>query len=224
MKQQAFQPTIPVRTVQFLVYKEDSVLYLPAGQYKRVYCNQQYISVVGINLQGEELPVPTTTVPPTPNADANDEQAAMVLIPVGNVWVNTSYFGDSNFKVCVKVKDMQTATVFYIDAANFATNIVNCNAAGSVTTCPSVTNGVASGITSSAATITFTLPGGAAGIEWVNGTSGTAPAGHGTLLPAPGNSVSLTGLTTGTTYHFFARTICAGGVEGAWVGTAFTTS
>lgn len=224
MKQQAFQQTLVLPYVQFLIYRQNSVLYLPAGQYKRVNCNQQYMGVWGINLAGEEIPVPTTTVPPASGGTTTQFQSATVLIPTGRVWVDTAYFGDANFKVVVKVKDMQTGDVFYIDAANFATNILKCNAVGAVTSCPNASNLVVSGITTTGATVTFTLPGGPAGIEWVNSTSGTTPAGHGTLLPAPGNSVAVTGLTTGTLYHFFARTLCAGGVEGAWVSVSYTTS
>ena len=227
MNNQAFKQTLPIRTVQFLVYRQNSVLYNPSGLtgvYKRISCNMEYQAIVGINGQGEELPIPTTTVPPAAGGTSTGEQSAMVYVPLGKVWVKTTQFGDSNFKTCVKVKDLETSDLFYVDLTSFNANIASCNFVVSVTTCPSATTVAASSITNTTATVSWVLPGGTVGVEYVNGTSNTAPSVHGTFLPTPNNSVALTGLIALTTYYFWVRTICPGGVEGSWVSGSFVTT
>lgn len=205
--------------IQVLVYKTDNTLYLPSGQIRRISCSLEYMGVFGINLQGEQVPIPTRVN--TTGEGGTPYQTASTLITLGNVWVNNKQFGDSNFKVVVKVKDMDSGLVSYVDAVSFNANIGNCNFIPAPSFCPLVT-GLAVTHAVTTATISWTAPGGATGVEWINNTSGTTPVINGTYEPT--NSVSLTGLTTATAYHFWVRTICSGGVLSAWTSISYTTS
>lgn len=202
-----------------LVYKEGSQIWAQAGLIRRISCSFQYMGVFGINMQGVEVPISTRQN--TTKEGGTDFQTANVLISVGNVWVNQAQFGDPNFRVVVKVKDMDSGIVSYVDAISFNTNVVSCNFVPTPSFCPLVTNiSVVHAVTT--ATISWTGVPAAAGVQWINNTSGTTPVVNGTFEPT--NSVSLTGLTTATTYHFWIRTICTGGVLSAWTSVTYTTS
>jgi hypothetical protein len=215
------------------VYKENATLWYASdnggspsapiiGVTRNISCNHTYLGMWGINMQAEEVPVPTSTIPPEIGSGQSN-QSAQSIIPIGNVYVDLNYFGDANFKVCVKVKDMVTNIVSFVDAADYAAQIGKCNLVEYANFCPLVTGlGATPGGTT--ATINWTAPGGSAGVEYVNNTSSTAPAGTGTFLATGTNSVALSALSHTTTYYFWIRTICAGGVLSAWTSVTYTTS
>lgn len=204
------------------VYKENAVVWFPSGQTRNISCDHSYLGIWGINMQAEEVPIPSSITPPELGADSAI-QSGQVIIPVGRVWVNASYFGDSNFKVCVKVKDNLTGIVSFIDATNYNANIALCNFVPTANFCPVVTNLSAGTPATTSATITWTPVAGSDSLQWVNNTSSTPPATGGAYLPATTNSQAVTGLTANTTYHFWIRTTCPGGTLSAWTSLTYTT-
>lgn len=207
-----------------LAYKVNTNVYLPSGLNQRLSCNHEFLGVWGVNMAGEEVPLPTTTIPPLSATPGNTLQSAEALIQVGNVWVDSTYFGDASFKVVAKVKDYETNNVMYLDAASYNAQLPDCNWVPQPSFCPLVTVLAAGSITSSAATISWTAVPGSTGVEWVNNTMSGDPAGDGSYLDAATATVALTGLTTGTTYYFHIRTICGAGSRSAWTKVSYTTS
>lgn len=206
--------------INVLVYKENTTVWPAEGRTRRISCNLQYMGIFGINMQGQEVPVPTTSE--VPEDAGTDWQTANVLIGIGRVWVNRAQFNNSNFHVVVKVKDMNSNIVSYVDVDSFNTNIVLCNNIPAPSFCPLVTGLSAGTPAATTATITWTAVPGASGVEWINNTSGTTPVINGQY--EPGTSVALTGLTTATEYHFWVRTICSSGVLSAWTSLVYTTA
>src|SRR6185436_398650 len=205
------------------VYKENFTIWYPTGETRNISCNHMYLGIWGINMQAEEVPIPSTTIPPEIGTGESN-QSAQAIIPIGNVYVDSTYFGDSNFKVCVKVKDMDTGIVSFIDATDYANNIGKCNLVPVTNFCPLVTGITAGSITSSGATLSWTAVPGSDGVEYINNTSGTTPVINGTFIPSGTNSQVITGLSTGTTYHFWIRTLCPGGKLSAWTFKTYVTS
>lgn len=211
------------KKIPVLVYKEDSQLWLPSGTTRWISCDHIDLGVWGINMSGEIVPVPTTTVPPSESSDNNSYETATVLVQVGRVWVSQSYFSGNTFKVVVKVKDMTTNIVSFVDAMSYNSNIATCNFVPTVSTCNEPTGLVTSAITSSGATVSWTAAPGTVGIEYVNNTSATPPTGSGTFQDISDANVSLTGLTADTQYHFWIRTICGPGIQSDWTSVIYTT-
>ncbi|WKZ61941.1 MAG: fibronectin type III domain-containing protein [Saprospiraceae bacterium] len=77
-----------------------------------------------------------------------------------------------------------------------------------------------SNITATTADISWTPPSPAPsnGYEYYYSTSNTPPGGSGT--PTAGTSVSLSGLTSNTTYYFWVRSDCGGSGYSTWAGPA----
>lgn len=211
------------KKIAVLVYKEDSQLWLPSGTTRWISCNHTDLGVWGINMAGEIIPVPTTTVPPSESVDNTSYETATVLVQVGRVWVSQSYFNDSNFKVVVKVKDMTTNIVSFVNAESYNDNIALCNFVPSPSSCSIPTDIASSAITSTGATLTWTPMPGSVGIEYVNNTSATPPTGSGTYQDVSDVNVSLTGLIAATQYHFWIRSICGAGSQSAWTSEIYTT-
>lgn len=212
-------PQIQPIGINVLVYKEGTQVWAVAGLLRRISCNMQYMGVFGINMQGQEVPIPTRTN--TTAEQGTDYQTANVLIGIGNVWVNKAQFGNANFHVVVKVKDMDSGLVSYVDAISFNSNIALCNYVPAPSFCPLVSNISAGTPGTTTATITWTSVPASSGVEWINNTSGTTPVINGTFEPT--NSVTVTGLSAATTYHFWIRTICSAGVLSAWTSITYTT-
>lgn len=212
------------KQIRVLVYKENTTLWMPSGLTRSISCNHQYLAVEGINMAGEIVPIPTSTVPPSQSSDNTDYQTATALVQIGQVWVDTKYFGDANFKVVVKVKDMDTNIVSWVDATSYSDNIALCNFVPEPAFCPAVTGLDEGTPTDTTATISWAGTPGAAGVEYINNTSGTAPVIDGTYLDGGATSVSLTGLTPSTEYHFWVRTVCGLGSRSAWTSLTYSTT
>ena len=208
-------------SVYYLVYKEGTTVWATTGQTRRISCNMQYMGVFGINMQGEEVPVPTRTN--TTSEGGTSFQTANVLISIGNVWVNKAQFNNPNFHVVVKVKDMDSDVVFYVDANSFNANVSQCNRVSVPGSCPAISNPIATPAVTTATIAWAAIPA-VSGYEYVNSTTNTAPSGSGTYLPPTPTSVTVTGLTTATSYYFWIKTICSGGVSSAWQVVPYTTN
>ncbi len=204
------------------IYKDNFGLYLPSGELRQISCNNILIGFYKINMQGEEVALPTTTIPPDATTPGTQFQSSTALVQVGKIWVNTQ-FGDPNFFAVVKVKDVDARNTLYVDITSWNENIPKCNLVSVAQGCPSVTAISAPAIAATTATVSWTAAPGTVGVEYVNNTSSTAPTGDGTYLDGATTSVALTGLTTATTYYFWLRTICQG-IRGAWIYTTYTTS
>lgn len=206
-----------------LVYKQNNNLWLPAGQNLQISCNCQTLGVFAINLAGEEVPVPTTTIPPLSSTPGNQTQSAYVLVAPGGVWANLQMFADTSFKVCIKVKDLKTNIVSYVDLTSWNTEFVKCNYVPEPIACFVPTSISAGTPGTTTATITYTPEPGSVGIEYVNNTSSSAPVTDGTYVDAGTTSVTVTGLTAATTYHFWVRAICGAGSQSSWTSITYTT-
>lgn len=206
-----------------LVYKRDGNVWLPSGQNLQISCNCTTLGVWGINLNGEEVPVQGTTIPPLSATPGNSYQSANALVQVGGIWVNPAMFGDSGFKMVVKVKDLDSNIVSYVDVTSWTTEFVKCNFVPEPTGCNIPTSISAGTPATTSATITYVPMPGSVGIEYVNNTSSVAPVVDGTYVDAGTTSVAVTGLTAATTYHFWVRTICGAGSRSAWTSLVYTT-
>lgn len=212
-----------VKSILVLAYKDTSGFFLAAGQQRRISCNHQNEGTFYINTVGEIIPLPQATQIPLSGESTTDYNAKNVLVPQGNVYASSTQFGDSGYKTVVRIKDMESLVTTWVDSASYTTNVVKCNAVPYVIGCPAAT-GFSSGTPgATTATITWTAVPGATGYEYINNTSSSAPVVDGTFTET--TSISLTGLTAATTYHFWLRTICGGGSAGesAYVSAVYTT-
>lgn len=194
------------------VYKAKSAFY-QAGIKLPIYCNHQWLGNYGINTVGEIVPLPKATAPGVGTAQ----------IPHGTVFPNPQQFADANFKAVVFIKDMITLDEYYVDATDYNTQVFSCFTVPYASSCP-VATGLIAALGQTTATISWTNVPSSTGIEYVNNTSSSAPAGDGTFIDVGTSSVALTGLTASTTYHFWIRTICTGGVRAAWTSLTYTTT
>lgn len=194
------------------VYKADSAFY-QAGKRLGISCNFINEGNFGLNTVGEIVPLPNSTVPNVGTAQ----------IPYGTVFNSPQHFADANFKAVTRIKDMDSLAVYYVDTADYGTQVLACFAVPYASSCPPASGLSAGTPTTTTATITFTGVPSSEGVEYINNTSSVAPTTDGTFVPVGTNSVSVTGLTAATTYHFWIRTICAGGVQAAWTSLVYTT-
>lgn len=202
-------------------YKDNSGLYPPAGVSVAINCNHIKIADYGINMQGEIVPLPNATEIPGVTS-GTDLQHGTVMVPQGNIFP-PSYFADSDFKNVTHIKDMVTLRDYYVDTTDYATKVINCNPIAYVTTCNSVGSLATGTITATTAVINWTKVLGSVGIEYINKTADVAPVIDGTFVDVNTQTLTVTGLTTATTYYFWVRTICQG-MKSAWTRVSYTTS
>lgn len=210
--------------IPVLTWKDDSSLYFPSGVTRQISCNHVNEGNFGVSIKGEPFPIATTTIPPLPTG-GNQFQSETALEQGGAVFGKVTPFSttDPAFKLCVRIKEMGSLTTLYVDAADYAAKISGCNLVDYASACGVVTNLNAGTPATTSATITWTdFPGGAA-IEWINNTSSTPPVVDGSLLAYGVGTETVTGLTAATVYHFWIRTVCTGGVKGAWISLTYTT-
>jgi len=109
----------PIQQFWALVYKADNVFY-QEGKMLAINCNQVLVQTgLGINLEGEIVPLPDATIASPPSSVAT-------VLP-SNIFPSPTYFGDSNFKSVVQVKDMTMLCTYYVDTASYNANVINCN-------------------------------------------------------------------------------------------------
>lgn len=87
--------------------------------------------------------------------------------------------------------------------------------------CNAVTALSVTGITSSAATLNWTMASGAVGAKWVVDNSPADPTVFGTLSTT--STAAVSGLTASTSYYAHVRDTCGPGSVSAWVTVPFTT-
>ena len=214
------EPTLQINP---LVYKQNNNTYLPSGQYLKISCNFTYQGVCYINMAGEEVSLPSTSIPPLAATPGNSYQSAEVLVDPGRVWQNPFQFGDATYYKCVKVKDNDSNVLSIVDFSSWNTSVALCNNVPEPISCglPSTLTATPGATT---ATINFTVLPGSVGYEWVNNTSSSAPTGAGTYGDAGTASVALTGLTASTTYYFWFKTVCGAGSTSSWTSVSYTTT
>lgn len=209
--------------LQFFVrtYKDNSALYPPDGVSVAINCNHIRIADYGINTVGEIVPLPRATEIPGVTA-GTDLQHGTVMVPQGSIFP-PNYFADSNFKNVTHIKDMVTSRDYYVDTADYTTNVINCNPVAYVTSCDSVSNLAHGALTATTAVISWTKVLGSVGVEYINKTANVTPVIDGTFADVNTQTLTITGLTTATTYYFFIRTICQG-MKSAWTSVSYTTA
>lgn len=186
--------------------------------FKQVLTCGQYI------VQNEEIyinPKPISALTRANTIPTGEEGAENIIheIPPNTLFAYNQFPGET--KKCKIVKDLVTQNVYYLDYDSLATQSVNCNRVPYVTSCNPVTSGAASSITATTATVTWGAVAGASGYIYANTTSGTEPS-SGTFIAT--NTKALTGLTTGTDYHFWVQVACTGGSQSEWFEIEFTTT
>lgn len=102
-------------------------------------------------------------------------------------------------------------------AIEVGTTVPNCAAPTAVSV---------SSITPTSASVAFTLPAGGSGnYQIIYGPTGFDPGSAGTTVPATTSPVVLTGLTPGTVYQVYVRSVCtAGGNSALTTAVTFATS
>jgi len=115
------------------VWKDDTALYFPNGETRSISCNHVKEGTFGVNIRGEVFAVQGTTYipvqssPPTSPPTSSEGQTA--IVQAGNVYGTATPFasGSANYKTCVRVKDLTNLVTSYVDADDYATNVVQCN-------------------------------------------------------------------------------------------------
>jgi len=111
------------------VWKDDTALYFPSGVTRQITCKHVNEGSYGVNIKGEVFPLPSTTIPPLATPSGNSYQSGSAHVDAGNVYGSTTPFatGDSNYKLCIKIKDLTTLVTSYVDATDYAAKISGCN-------------------------------------------------------------------------------------------------
>lgn len=219
---------MPTKQYIITAYKDDSGVYSRAGNQVAISCNHKKEALFGITMTGEFVPLPMSTIP-MGTVGSNDFESGSAMIPPGTVTIDpTEFTGPYRWQV-YQVKDMDTLRTYWVDASEYAAAVVACNPVPYVTACAIVT-GLDDGTPGqTTATISFTPTPGSVGSEYINKTSNVAPVIDGTYVDnsAVNNAgvigVSLTGLSAGTTYYFWIRTICPG-LRSSWTSLTYATA
>ncbi len=119
--------------------------------------------------------------------------------------------------VCFSAAENAAGTIQFGEVEDYNVNIT----AGTATTCAPVTGTTVTGITSVAATISWTAVTGSAGYEYVVNTTATAPLVAGTATAL--TTANATALTPSTNYYAHVRNNCGGGNYSVWVNIPFST-
>jgi hypothetical protein len=123
-----------VLNIYVLTWMDSNSTYFPNGVPRQINCNHQNVGIFGVNIKGEVFPLPNTTVvPPTPVESPpitpTDWQQQTTLEREGNVFGKPYPFatGDSAFKICNRLKDLQTGITYYVDAVDYLAKLPGCN-------------------------------------------------------------------------------------------------
>ncbi len=206
-----------------LAWKDAGGTFFPDGAQRSISCNHLNEGLCGLTLDGEIVPLPTTTK--LISQAGTDFQKATVAIPSGTVTINPLAFQDAGFKSVNRIKDMTTLQITYVDATDYASKVGICNDCCTPQTCISVTPSVSGSPGATTTTIIWTENARATGYEYVNVENPDDcedPIVSGTFTADA--TVSLTGLTTDTTYCFAVRALCGAGNFSTWEFVQFTTA
>lgn len=186
------------------VYKEGDANFHYGGLPRMISCEHQVVLDEGLSLVRFASQCGYSIPAGTERADPNN--------PTGQTEV-------------IKIRD-DNGQFLWVDKTSYNAQIANCNKCCGAQVCPLTISMVASAITSSGVTINWPAVSSSnmavAGYEWIVNTSSSAPVINGTFR-ADNSALVITGLTTGTAYHFWIRTICASG-QSAWNSLIFTTT
>ncbi len=116
-----------------LVWKDDNALYFPDGETRLISCNHVNEGTYGVNIRGEVFStqgatfVPLYSSPPTSPPTNSEGNNAMVN--AGNVYGASTPFaaGTTDYKACIRIKDMTNLVTSYVDVESYAANIYKCN-------------------------------------------------------------------------------------------------
>jgi len=106
------------------VYKSTDAFY-PEGVSKPISCNHQRVLDCGINTVGEIVSLPGATYVPG-TVDVTDLQNGSAMVPQGTIFPDPAQFVD-NFRAVTLIKDLTDLAEYYVDTAEYDTNVVSCN-------------------------------------------------------------------------------------------------
>jgi hypothetical protein len=210
------------KTISVLTWKDSLSLNFPSGRRVDLRCAHVKEGEWGINIKGEIIPTATATVPVS--EPGTQFQKDTLGISAGKAYTDINHFTDANFKACVRVKELETNNVYYVDKTSYDAAIAGCNTC-CTTTCVAPAPEVTAGPASTTATVAWTGISNVVGYEWVATAHVGAcpdPTGDGTFTQE--RSVNLTGLTPITAYCFAVRSICGAGIFSDWAFVQFTTT
>lgn len=210
------------RQFYITVFKADNVLY-PGGKKLPIYCHHVNLGNFGMNSKGEITALPGATI-----IDAATSPPEAIIVPAGAIAPGTIFpdphqFLDADFRQVTQIKDMVRLSTFYVSTAEYNSAVVACNPI-SPGGCPLPQVLTAGGITSSGATIEWTILPGSLGVEYVNNVSPTQPVSDGTFLADGVGFATLTGLAAHTAYVFWIRTVCPGNIKTEWTSLKYDTA
>ncbi len=216
------------------VWKDDNASYFPSGEVRALPCMHAKDGIYGVNIKGQIFSLPDTvqvpqgeTSPPTSPPTGTDWQTQQVLVGPSHVYgTEASPFAtdSSNYKICVRIKDLTNNLVSYVDKTEYDANISTCNPTSYTGVCPILVI-TSSGNTSVSFNWQWIWPAAVVGIEYVFDQVAGDPSGSGTFIAASEpNNLLIEGLDSGETYYFHVRVICAAGSLSAWLNEAGETT
>jgi len=122
---------------------------------------------------------------------------------------------NTDYTVCVRVNTCNGGN------APSEWSSIRFTTGGGMGACPAPGIPIVTGVTATTATLTWAAALGATSYKYTRGTSSTCP--NGTESTVVSNTVTLTGLTSGTTYYFCVRSDCNGSLSG-YQSVRFTTN
>ncbi len=190
-----------INSIKISVYKDAEGMLFPTGKTTIIPCDHELIVREGLSVMATVTPCLETR--PEGEEIIGGSTVLPALIDVYKLKVNGAFI--------------------WVSVSDYDANIGKCNGCCVAVSCEPPTTIVAGSITTTGATITFTPPTPTpAGFEYIVNESATTPVIAGTY--DAGSPIVLTGLTTGTLYHFWIRTRCGATSASSWVNITFTTS
>lgn len=116
------------RTFWVTVYKSDNAFYKD-GLPRAISCNHVRELDCGINTVGLIVSLPDATEVPgfiqSPPTYSPPNQGS-VMIPHGTIFPSPTQFPDTTFKAVTRIKTLPDNATYYVDTAEYNTNVVAC--------------------------------------------------------------------------------------------------
>lgn len=104
------------------VYMADNVLYKD-GKTLPIYCNHTNLGNYSMNTVGQVTPLPEATILSSPP----EIGIPAAGIHQGNIYPSLVQPENSGQQLVTKLKDMVMLSEYYVDTADYATKVIQCN-------------------------------------------------------------------------------------------------